>query len=43
MVRLLAAPGLALQRLSTREPTDDMVEVAIIALRDVLKADGATS
>ncbi len=43
LVRLLAAPGLALQRLSTREPTDDMVEVAIIALRDVLKADGATS
>ena len=40
LVRWLAAPGLALQRLSTREPTDDMVEVAIVALRDVLQADG---
>ena len=39
LVRLMAAPGLALQRFSTREPDDDMVEVAIVALREVMAAD----
>ena len=34
--RALAAPGLALQRLTTREPSDDQVEVAIAALQAVL-------
>jgi uncharacterized protein YqhQ len=29
--RLLAAPNLAMQRLTTREPTADMVEVAVSA------------
>ncbi len=41
LVRLLAAPGLAIQRLSTREPDDDMVEVAIVALRETIAADAA--
>jgi uncharacterized protein YqhQ len=40
-VRWLVQPGLWLQRLTTREPTDDQVEVAIAALKDVLVADGA--
>lgn len=39
-VRALVAPSLALQRLTTREPDDGMVEVAIAALRPVLEADG---
>jgi len=43
LVRLLAAPGLAVQRLSTREPSEDMLEVAIAALEDVLKADGVVA
>jgi uncharacterized protein YqhQ len=34
-VRTLMVPGLALQRLTTREPSDDQVEVAIAALRAV--------
>jgi len=34
-VRALMVPGLALQRLTTREPSDDQVEVAIAALRAV--------
>lgn len=34
--RVLTRPGLALQRLTTREPTDDQVEVAIVALQAVL-------
>ncbi len=35
-VRWLSEPGLQLQRLTTREPTRDMLEVAIAALRAVL-------
>ena len=35
-VRALMRPGIALQRLTTREPSDDQVEVAIVALRAVL-------
>jgi uncharacterized protein YqhQ len=34
--RVLTRPGLALQRLTTREPTDAQVEVAIAALQAVL-------
>jgi len=40
VARLLLAPGLALQRLTTREPDDRMLETAIAALRPVLIADG---
>ncbi|MCQ2436316.1 MAG: DUF1385 domain-containing protein [Clostridia bacterium] len=32
-VRVLSAPGLWMQRLTTREPTDDMIEVAIRSLK----------
>ena len=38
-VRALLAPGLWLQRLTTREPDLDQVEVSINALRDVLAAE----
>jgi uncharacterized protein YqhQ len=40
MVRLLVKPNLALQSLTTREPDDDMVEVAIRALERVLVSEG---
>jgi uncharacterized protein YqhQ len=36
----LLAPGLWLQRLTTREPTLDQLEVSIRALRDVLEVEG---
>ena len=36
----LLAPGLWLQRLTTREPTLEQLEVSIRALRDVLKLEG---
>lgn len=39
-VRLIIQPGLWLQRLTTRQPTDDQVEVAIAALQNVLVSDG---
>ena len=39
LIRLLVTPSLALQRLTTREPEDGMVAVAIVALERVLVAD----
>src|SRR5947209_1443291 len=39
-VRVVLQPGLWLQRLTTREPSNDQVEVAIAALLPVLHADG---
>ncbi|MDP2872867.1 MAG: DUF1385 domain-containing protein [Bacillota bacterium] len=36
LVRLLCAPGIWLQRLTTREPDDSQVEVAIAALRGLI-------
>ena len=39
-MRLLIAPGLLLQKLTTREPDDGMVACAIAALEPVLAADG---
>jgi uncharacterized protein YqhQ len=36
----LLAPGLWLQRLTTREPTLDQIEVSIRALREVLRVEG---
>jgi uncharacterized protein YqhQ len=36
----LLAPGLWLQRLTTREPTLDQLEVSIRALREVLAHEG---
>ena len=40
LMRMLIAPGLALQKMTTREPEDGMVEAAIAALAPVLAADG---
>jgi uncharacterized protein YqhQ len=37
----MMAPGLSLQRLTTREPSAEQVEVAIAALVMVLDADAA--
>jgi uncharacterized protein YqhQ len=39
----LLAPGLWLQRLTTREPTLDQLEVSIRALREVLEREGRTA
>jgi len=39
-MRMVTAPNLALQRLTTREPDDGMIEVAIAALRTVLTSEG---
>jgi len=39
-MRMLITPGLWLQKMTTREPDDGMVECAIAALQPVLAADG---
>lgn len=41
-VRLLTKPGLWLQRLTTAEPSDDMVEVAIASLKRVTESPGVS-
>ena len=38
-VRMLSAPGLWVQRITTREPTADMLEIAIISLKCALRDD----
>jgi uncharacterized protein YqhQ len=43
LIRWLSAPGLWLQKLSTRQPDDDMVAVAIAALKEVLAHDASTA
>lgn len=41
VIRAVIAPNLALQRLTTREPDDAMLEVAIVALQHVLEGERA--
>jgi uncharacterized protein YqhQ len=41
IMRALIAPSLALQSLTTRQPDDSMIEVAISALRRVLEIEGS--
>lgn len=36
VIRMLSAPGLWLQNITTAEPTDDQIEVAIVALKSAL-------
>ena len=38
--RILSAPGLWLQRITTRQPDEDQIEVAIAAMEAALAADG---
>ncbi|MBD5160195.1 MAG: DUF1385 domain-containing protein [Ruminococcus sp.] len=37
--RILSAPGLAMQRITTREPDDSMIEIAITALKECIPED----
>ena len=41
LVRILLAPGLLLQSISTREPDDSQIEAALSALNEVIKIDQA--
>jgi hypothetical protein len=33
-------PGILVQKITTRQPTDDMIEVAIVSMEQALAADG---
>ena len=39
IARILRAPGMLLQKLTTKEPTDDMLEVSITAFKTVMEMD----
>jgi len=41
VMRILTTPGLAFQHLTTREPDDDMIEVAVKAVQEVNKLSGS--
>ena len=41
VLRLLIAPGLLLQKITTREPDDSQIEIALTALREALLFDSA--
>jgi uncharacterized protein YqhQ len=40
IVRALTYPGILVQGITTRQPTDDMIEVAIVSMEQALLADG---
>ena len=40
IVKVLLYPGLLVQMITTKQPTDDMIEVAIVSMEEALVADG---
>ena len=40
LTRILSAPGMWVQHITTKEPKDDMIEVAIAAMKDVIPENG---
>jgi hypothetical protein len=40
IVRVIMWPGILVQMITTKPPTDDMIEVAIVAIEEALRADG---
>jgi uncharacterized protein YqhQ len=40
VVRVIMWPGILVQKITTRQPTDDMIEIAIVSMEEALKADG---
>ncbi len=41
VTRIIAAPGLWIQRLTTKEPDDSMIEIAVAAVKEVIPEDGS--
>jgi uncharacterized protein YqhQ len=41
LTRMISAPGVWLQHLTVLEPTDDMIECAIAAVKEVIPNDGS--
>ena len=42
LIRALFAPGIWVQKITTKQPTDDMIEVAIVSMEQAMTADGET-
>jgi uncharacterized protein YqhQ len=42
IVRAIMYPGILVQMITTRQPTNDMIEVAIVSMEQALQADGET-
>jgi uncharacterized protein YqhQ len=42
VIRALFAPGIWVQKITTKQPTDDMIEVAIVSMEQAMTADGET-
>src|SRR3954453_4889852 len=42
LIKALLYPGLLVQMITTKQPTDDMIEVAIVSMEQALVADGET-
>jgi uncharacterized protein YqhQ len=42
LVRAVFAPGIWVQKITTKQPTDDMIEVAIVSMEQAMEADGET-
>jgi uncharacterized protein YqhQ len=42
VMKVLLYPGLLVQMITTKQPTDDMIEVAIVSMEEALQADGET-
>ena len=42
-IKLFITPGMLMQRLTTREPTDDQLEIALSALRKTLWRENNTN
>ena len=40
LVRWLSEPGIWVQKITTKQPTDDMIEVAIVSMEQAMAADG---
>jgi uncharacterized protein YqhQ len=40
VIRVIMWPGILVQIITTKQPTDDMIEVAIVAMEEALRADG---
>jgi uncharacterized protein YqhQ len=40
IIRVIMWPGILVQMITTKQPTDDMIEVAIVAMEEALRADG---
>jgi uncharacterized protein YqhQ len=42
LVRVFFEPGIWVQKITTKQPTDDMIEVAIVSMEQAMTADGET-